>query len=213
MTPKEIAQEFIGLIPHPDTADNGWDEIRRGLETRIEDYARRRVDEAMKSAARDILQELPEDYWDITLNHLPKYHSRDEILWSQQMQKIVDDEMDDEDDLERYLSESGRETGSRAGVELSLRILDMALYLESRDERDRKESEKDTFFLQDALNDLSYRNSRNDKGMNLLCDWLRELKGKSGYSDNEFFIKQFKEVVGEEMWDQAGYERFLEQQK
>jgi hypothetical protein len=177
----------------------------------VEHYVRKRIDEAMRSAARDILRAMPEDSWDITCKHLPDYDHRDEILWSNQMQKILDNEMEEEEEIQRYLQEYGRETGSVAGVELSLRILDLELYLESRDNLDRDRLETDTFFLQEIVNDMIKRNRTGIKGMDLLFDWLSELKNKSGYFDNEFFVKRFKEVVGEENWDQEGYEQYIQE--
>lgn len=181
------------------------------LASDVEHYVRKRVDQAMRSAAREILNMMPEDSWDITCKHLPKYHQRDEILWSSQMQKILDDEMEEPEEIERYLQESGRETGSVAGIELSLRLLDLDLYLESKQAMDERRVREDAMYLQEIHNNLASRGwtrtpgGEMDKFDSLIWGWLGELRKKAGLLDDKRMKTAFIEEVGAENWEEPDW--------
>jgi hypothetical protein len=93
----------------------------------VEFYVRKREDKIRKDAAARLFQLLPEGYWDVIGKHLPKYHHRDDVLHSDTMTRIIEDEEIEDDVRDRFI----QELGSVAGVELSLRLLDLELYMEA----------------------------------------------------------------------------------
>lgn len=176
------------------------------LASDVEHYVRQREDAIRKQAANRILRLLPDDYWDTITKHLPKYHHRDDVLHSDMMTRIVEGEEIEDEDRDRFLAELGR----MSGVELESRIHDLELFLEAKEAMDEDQIQKDTFFLQEIVNDLISRNGPGMKGMDLAFDWLTELKEKSKMVDGDRFIEQFKEYVGASNWDQNGYDLYLE---